>query len=400
MWLLKYTITDLEIETIYSRIKENDIDLQPDFQRGEVWSEKKKKKLVDTILRGWQIPPIHLVETPKFVDEVLDGQQRLATIRDFIDGKIKIDGNITPQDDSIKKLDGLTYETLDNDTKRKFKKFSIRMIRLTEFKPEEPAELFYRLNQPATLTSAEQRNAFIGDTRNQVKKLVQIFEDHGASKDTIGFSNSRMAYDDIVSKLCYILEIGTLKRKVTSNDISDKFRLGEPFGDRSYYSVERTLVLFMRGVINNRHVFAEKLALNKATLFSWLLFVHRNSVWLSYDCIGQLVYEFEIIRTFIKGSDRNRLSNKLLLEFEKLQEVYPYFQSMILLFNQKASMGSTDATAIIIRDIILEVFSEMILENEKNMDVLSKLGQIYKEQQSLPQSIERIADLYEWGGSI
>lgn len=35
--------TQLELETVYSRIKKKTLELQPDFQRGEVWKEKKKK---------------------------------------------------------------------------------------------------------------------------------------------------------------------------------------------------------------------------------------------------------------------------------------------------------------------------------------------------------------------
>lgn len=393
--LMKYTITDLEIETIYHRIQDNDIDLQPDFQRGEVWSDKKKKKLIDTILRGWQIPPIHLVETHKFVDEVLDGQQRLATIRDFMNGKIRIDGDITPFDEWIYSLDGLTYDRLDSNTQRKFRKFSIRMIRLTEYEPEEPAELFYRLNQPATLTSAEQRNAFIGETRNQIKELVYLFEIKGASKETIGFSNSRMAYDDIVSKFCYILEAGTLKRKVTSNDISEKFRQGIAFSDQNISTVKRVLDTFMEGISVRKTTYGERVALNKATLFSWLLFVYRNLGQMPSDYFGYLVYLFEYIRTIIKGKEIN-IDPEFQTEFDKLQRNYPFFQSMILLFNQKASMGSTDATSIIIRDIILEMFSEMVLKREER--VLNNL--VYNEQTSLLQSIERIADSLEWGGDI
>lgn len=59
---MKCSVTELEIETIYNRIKNNDIKLQPDFQRGEVWTDQRKKKLIDSILRGWKIPPIHVIE--------------------------------------------------------------------------------------------------------------------------------------------------------------------------------------------------------------------------------------------------------------------------------------------------------------------------------------------------
>lgn len=63
------------------------------------------------------------------------------------------------------------------------------------------------------LTSAEQRNAYIGETRNQIKLLVDYFEKAGASKDTIGFSNSRLAYDEIIAKYCYAIEYKNFKAK-------------------------------------------------------------------------------------------------------------------------------------------------------------------------------------------
>lgn len=40
---MKCESTDLEIETLISRIKNGDIDLQPDFQRGEIWTVQKNK---------------------------------------------------------------------------------------------------------------------------------------------------------------------------------------------------------------------------------------------------------------------------------------------------------------------------------------------------------------------
>ncbi|MCD8130042.1 MAG: DUF262 domain-containing protein, partial [Lachnospiraceae bacterium] len=79
---MKCESTDLEIETLVSRIKNGDIDLQPDFQRGEIWTDQKKQKLIDSVIRGWKIPPIHVIHGNEAIDEVLDGQQRLTVIRD------------------------------------------------------------------------------------------------------------------------------------------------------------------------------------------------------------------------------------------------------------------------------------------------------------------------------
>ncbi len=245
---MKCQTTELEIETLVNRIKTGDMDLQPGFQRGEIWLPQKKKKLIDSILRGWRIPPIHVVRSSNVIDEVLDGQQRLAAIRDFYDNVICVDGQIEPYDSSIAELDGKFYQDLPGEWRRQFLQYSVTIVRLTEYKPEEPAELFYRLNQPTALTSAEQRNAYIGVTRDQVKDLSNKFISLGASKELIGFSNSRLAYDEIISKFCYTVEIGTLKKKITSTDISGQYRRGIPFSEKCIAAVNDTIERFVECV--------------------------------------------------------------------------------------------------------------------------------------------------------
>jgi hypothetical protein len=392
---MKCSITELEIESLYRRIKDEDIDLRPNFQRGEVWSDKKKKKLIDTIIRGWQIPPIHLVETNSFVDEVLDGQQRLVAIRDFMDDKFAIDGNIEPVDEGIMILNKIKYSKLDSSIQRKIKKYSIRLVRITDHKAEEAAELFFRLNQPSLLTSAEQRNAFFGTARDQVKELVDNFEKLGACKERIGFSNSRMAYDDIISKLCYTLELNTLSKKITSNDISNKFKSNSGFNKKIFVEVKTILEYFLESICDGSKEFNMKLSLNKATMYSWLLFIHRNKTSLNQSQIGFLIYAFENIREYLKGKE-DIYGYKMLKLYKNLQDNHPYFQSMVLLFNQKSSMGSTDATSIVMRDFILEVSKEIILDYNDN-SISHMLDSMYKENQNLQYTIDFLIRDLDWG---
>ncbi|WP_294364361.1 DUF262 domain-containing protein [uncultured Clostridium sp.] len=392
---MKCSITELEIESLYRRIKDKDIDLQPDFQRGEVWSDKKKKKLIDTILRGWQIPPIHVVENNKYVDEVLDGQQRLAAIRDFMDDEFTIDGNIKPIDDDIIELNKMKFSNLNDDIKRKIKKYSIRVVRITEHKPEEAAELFFRLNQPSLLTSAEQRNAFFGTAREEVKRLVNLFEKLGGNKQLIGFSNSRMAYDDIISKLCFTLEQNTLTKKITSNNITEKFISEKGFGEVIYSQVQDIIKYFLDSLDNVKLESTVKLNLNKATLYSWLVFTYRNKLNINHYELGTLIYTFEGIREGYKGKVVNDIIN---YDYNYIQREYPYFQSMILLFNQKASMGSTDATSIIFRDIILEISKEIILEKDNKLSNILDIE--YRKTQNLQQTIEYLIGNLRWGEKL
>lgn len=387
---MKCESTDLEIETIVNRIKNEDMDLQPDFQRGEIWTLQKKQKLIDSILRGWKIPPIHVIHNNQSIDEVLDGQQRLAAIRDFYDNIICIDGKILPENSELIQLDGMHYRDLPKKWQRQFRQYSIVIIRLTEYQPEEPAELFYRLNQPTTLTSAEQRNAYIGVTRDQVKELSNKFVVLGASKETIGFSNSRLAYDEIISKFCFSVETGTLKKKITSNDISIQYRQAIPFSDECIRIVAKTLEKFMECIIGWDDF---KYSFNKATIFSWFVFIRRN-LSLSDTELKNVIGYFEFCRAFIKGKYK-KVDQRYIEVFSSLQKRNSFFEIMLNTFNQRSSMGSTDALSIIYRDIIITVFRDMLWENET--ELIQYTINTFKELENLNYTLEKIVEKYNWG---
>lgn len=60
--------------------------IQPEYQRGFVWKEPKCSKLVETILLKLPFQEVWLHEQPSGKKEVIDGQQRLTTIKAFKDG--------------------------------------------------------------------------------------------------------------------------------------------------------------------------------------------------------------------------------------------------------------------------------------------------------------------------
>jgi hypothetical protein len=395
---LKCETSSLEIETLFSRIKNNDINLQPDFQRGEVWSPIKKKKLIDSILRGWKIPPIHFVSNKlSSIDEVLDGQQRLVAIRDFMDNVISIDGSFPPIDQGMQMLDGKLYRDLPEKRQRDFRKYIVYVIRLSEYKPEEPAELFYRLNQPTTLTSAEQRNAYMGQTRDQVKTLVGLFVGYGAKKETIGFSNSRLAYDEIISKFCYTIEIRTLRRKVSATEISEKYRNNTPFPDECL-RIAQTAIEMLMGAIYEASVESEYLLkLNKATLFSWLVLI-KGKTDISMGYLGDIISKFELCRDYLKGKLKSSSKDTFEIWYAEKSAKYPFFEIMINTFNQRASMGSTDALSIIYRDIILHIFSDITLD--KPTDLLVLTSERFLEKQSLSFALDCVYNQYDWGDTF
>ena len=107
----------------------------------------------------------------------------------------------------------------------------------------------------------------------------------GASKETIGFSNSRLAYDEIISKFCFSVETGTLKKKITSNDISIQYRQAIPFSDECIRIVAKTLEKFMECIIGWDDF---KYSFNKATACRDILYQNIHFLFVLCSLSRQL----------------------------------------------------------------------------------------------------------------
>ena len=93
--------------------REKKLKLNPDFQRGSVWTPAARTFLIDTILRGFPIPKIYLrtavdTDTKQSYREVVDGQQRLRAIIDFANDKFALSKRAG-------EFSGLRYSTLESD---------------------------------------------------------------------------------------------------------------------------------------------------------------------------------------------------------------------------------------------------------------------------------------------
>jgi len=341
--------SDPDVETIVSRIKSRDIDLQPEFQRGEVWSKPRKQRLVDSILRDWHVPPIHVIENATSKkQEVLDGQQRLASIRDFVDNQFPVDGQIEPQDPAIQSLDGMLFRELPEKWRRQFNQFTIRVFRIVDYKSSEPAELFFRLNQPASLTGAEQRNAFYGPVREQIKKLVSEYS-HELSKDVLGFSNSRMAYDDVLSRTALAIERRTLAEKITSADLTNLYRSERPLKDDTIDLLEEAI----RALGSSMNTNGSVPKFNKATLFSWLIFIVRSILRtpLSQQNLAEFLQFFETFRR--NASRETEWGERLVADSAPAGKLFSIYES-------RASSRVADVSSVILRDgIIWLTFAEL-----------------------------------------
>jgi hypothetical protein len=113
---LKYSVRSREIVDLITAMRTSRLTLSPYFQRNLVWRDAHKRDFIETILKGLPFPQIFLargpidLETMEASQCVVDGQQRLSTIRDFTAGKLDVGGRVFSTLSPKEKEDFLKYE--------------------------------------------------------------------------------------------------------------------------------------------------------------------------------------------------------------------------------------------------------------------------------------------------
>jgi len=146
--------------------------LSPEFQRRKVWSDKARSYLIDTILNEFPIPAVYVrqkidLKTKRTIREVVDGQQRITAILDYLDDKfavLKVHN---------KKYGGLTFSELPNEVQRKFLEYDLSVGFLVGADDSDVLEVFARINSyTVVLNPQEKLNAeFSGKFKQVVFKL-------------------------------------------------------------------------------------------------------------------------------------------------------------------------------------------------------------------------------------
>lgn len=75
----------ITISLLYDRIRHNEIELQPDYQRKDrIWPSKNKSALIESVLLGLPIPTFYFAERASGNYVIVDGLQRITTFYDYI----------------------------------------------------------------------------------------------------------------------------------------------------------------------------------------------------------------------------------------------------------------------------------------------------------------------------
>ena len=132
--------------------------ITPKFQRRSVWSRPAKSYLIDTLLLNLPVPPIYLrvmqsKDKTKVIREVIDGQQRITAILEFIEGKYSLANNIEAN------CKGKYFVDLNNEQKEAITQYSFICEVFHGVGDSDILKVFSRMNlNSVKLNAQELRN--------------------------------------------------------------------------------------------------------------------------------------------------------------------------------------------------------------------------------------------------
>ena len=201
----KYSIAEL---VDWHRRK--DLVVNSDYQRGGgLWPTPAKSYFIDSILKEFPFPKVYFHErvdkqTKRPRREIVDGQQRITTIVDFIDGKFALGKNASG-------FEGLRFEQLPEENQDAFFAYTVAVDVIRQAERSEILQMFRRMNAfTLPLNAPEKRHSeYFGEFKDWVNTLLDsygaIFIDWGilTSRQIV-----RMADAEFVADLALAIEEG------------------------------------------------------------------------------------------------------------------------------------------------------------------------------------------------
>lgn len=150
-------------------------NLQPEYQRRNVWERKRKSLFIESLLLNLPVPPMFLYEPEINRYEVMDGQQRLNSLIDFVNNRFALTGLV-----KWSELNKLTYTNLPPSMRRGLMRQRISVVVLQPPLPDSAIDgdelrriVFERLNTGGRALNAQEiRNCIYASPFS--KLLVQL----------------------------------------------------------------------------------------------------------------------------------------------------------------------------------------------------------------------------------
>jgi hypothetical protein len=210
-----------------------------EYQRENAWDLAQKQSLIDTIFRGWDIPKFYLWKVDRsalingypdgptknhyrgildrkqsqndeldpFVFEVVDGQQRIRTILEYIGTRPKDDfcyrgpwHEPFPALSDTPMARGKHYAQLNVEQKISFQDKSLTVMVLQNATIDEIRDMFGRLQNGTPLNAQQKRDAKGSSVGRLARELVEL----PFFKQSVGFADNASSHRLVASQMLHL----------------------------------------------------------------------------------------------------------------------------------------------------------------------------------------------------
>ena len=182
-----FELDKMTVDYLHDRYKRGRLDVQPEYQRSKAWSDKLKYELIDTVRNEWPMGLIMLNQDKrpdsdgKPVDhfDVVDGQQRLRCLFEYLDG-----GEEWAENKGKKNSSFVQYEVLSEAAQERFKSYRVSVALMKDYETDEILDVFSRLQNGRPLRIGERVKALRSLHKPYLKELTEhsLFELGGVHK--------------------------------------------------------------------------------------------------------------------------------------------------------------------------------------------------------------------------
>lgn len=281
-----YSISDL-----MRMVKDKDIEIAPRFQRHFVWDKTRQSRLIESIFLGLPLPAIYLSEYDDGRMTIVDGLQRISTIRDFMNNELRLCNM-----EYFDFCNGKTFSELNLPELqlRRFYRTQITCFKIDYRSPNQlKYDLFRRLNTGGkALNDQEIRNCL---SRNNVQEaLYSMISSQEFKSATCGsIKDTRMAAQESALRFICFYDFYTNTANLSEYD-GNMSRALDSCVERLNEASKSELVKYI-------------------TLF-------KNSMKFAYSLFGE--YAFRKVYSDYRNTRKSSINKSLMLATTVLLAVY------------------------------------------------------------------------------
>ncbi|MFF4084484.1 DUF262 domain-containing protein [Streptomyces sp. NPDC001777] len=319
---IRVNTKQFSLRNVLDMIEDESLELAPDFQRGQVWKPVQKSRLIESVLLQIPLPAFYFAEDTDGLMRVVDGLQRLSTIRDFVRGGTERGFALKGLEYLKGAVEGKRFEDLPAPWRRRI--YNTQIV-TNVIDPTTPSDVMYdifkRINTGGTpLNAQEIRHCMSKDrSRTVLREMTSTAEFNAATNDLGG--HIRMNDREMALRFAAFWLMGT--------DGYAKYAAMDPFLQRTTIMldngkdvtearIEDLMAAFRKAMVNARLVFGDQ-AFRKWPLGS----VGRNP-------INRALFEtWSIVLADYDSSDLEQRSEEIVTLARKLMtRDYRYLEAI------------------------------------------------------------------------